>query len=652
MKKEFIPLYEILTGQKLDINKFIEKEHEGETEYYEYAEEEEFAPSTEEEIKIPEVEIKIPEDVERKVEEQDEMKIPEIEIPVELEEKKEEKQDVGEKQDIIEREAEPLKLPEGDEEKLLVEPVEIEEPEEIKELYSEHEYEEEKEEQKEYHITGMEIPESEYGDEEIIRRVKLEDELEEKREEIRETEEIITEEFGRRKIVEKLVREGEGEAKKIVEGEEDIRRKILVEIGSSSEDLHGERDLHEEEKKGKIEVMGDDKFGDKPTEGYEKELINSIAEKIKRRLQNKELDEGLSKGIGTKDKVRLKEDRSEEIRVSEEVPVRTARVVGTGGKLLIQEIIDRIRSDIISKAEIEAKKRIDEAERKAREIIDDAYREAEKIINDAVSRSIEISREVEKKKKKKGYEKGFEQGYKEGERKGYEDAFKKTLSEGRYAIEMFRKIMDEVAYAKERFSDDFPKIVLHLTLVALKTILMTEKLKDEELIVRVLRDALDKVKDFKIVKIRVNEADYGTVRKFFDLPDDVEIIPDPTVEKGDVKIEMREGYFESSMKWREEVIEDVLRSELSAYSEGGGQTKQTDMTSQIVEETSQKEQKTEVPEESVKSSPVISQKAEVSEEDKFVAKPEGEESQNTLSSQKKKKEKESQEQDQETDQNK
>ena len=646
MKKEFIPLYEILTGQKLDINKFMGEGHEEETEYYEYAEEEEFAPSTEEEIKIPEVEIKIPEDIEKKVEEKDEMKIPEVEIPVELEEEKEEKQEV------IEREAEPLKLPEGDEEKLLVEPVEVEEPEEIKELDVEHEYEEEKGEQKEYHITGMEIPESEYGDEEIIRRVKLEDELEEKREEIRESEEIITEEFGRRKIVEKLIREGEGEAKKIVEGEEDIRRKILVEIGSPSEDLHGERNLHEEGKKGKIEVMGDDKFADKPTEGYEKELINSIAEKIKRRLQNKELDEGLGKEISTKDKVRLKEDRSEEIRVSEDVPVRTARVVGTGGKLLIQEIIDRIRSDIISKAEIEAKKRIDEAERKAREIIDDAYREAEKIINDAVSRSIEISREVEKEAEKKGYEKGFEQGYKEGERKGYEDAFKKTLSEGRYAIEMLRKIMDEVAYAKERFSDDFPKIVLHLTLVALKTILMTEKLKDEELIVRVLKDALDKVKDFKIVKIRVNEADYGTVRKFFDLPDDVEIIPDPTVEKGDVKIEMREGYFEASMKWREEVIEDVLRSELSAYSESGGQTKQIEMTSQIAEETSQREQKTEVPEESVKMSPSGLQETEVREEEKLATKPVGKETQNITSNQQKKKEDENQEQDQGTDKNK
>ena len=289
-------------------------------------------------------------------------------------------------------------------------------------------------------------------------------------------------------------------------------------------------------------------------------------------MQNRDVRERVSIGkerLGTKEELA---STREQVKVSEEIPIKTTKVVGTTGKLLIQEIIDRIRSDIISKAEIEAKKRIDEAERKAREIIDDAYREAEKIINDAVSRSIEISREVEREAEKKGYEKGFEQGYKEGERKGYEDAFKKTLSEGRYATEMLRKIMDEIAYAKERFSDDFPKIVLHLTLVALKTILMTEKLKDEELIVRVLKDALDKVKDFKIVKIRVNETDYGTVRKFFDLPDDVEIIPDPTVEKGDVKIEMREGYFESSMKWREEVIEDVLKSELSAYSEKGNQT--------------------------------------------------------------------------------
>jgi flagellar assembly protein FliH len=320
-------------------------------------------------------------------------------------------------------------------------------------------------------------------------------------------EEIISEELTRRKVREKFE-----DGKKKVEGEEDIKRKVIVGL-----------DVPE----------------------TKREYI-SQEEKISETESQLKTDE-------QKDKITFMDKENINHRIDKEPKSKQP---------LIQEIIDRIRVDIIARAEVEAKKKIDEAEKKAKEIIDNAYKESEKIINEALSRSLDISREIEKEAEERGFKKGYEKGYKEGENKGYEDAYKKTLSEGRYALEMIRKISDEVAYAKERFSDDFPKIVLHLTLVALKTILMTERIKDEELVIRALKDALDKVKGFKIVRIRLNEKDIEIVKKFFQIPEDIDIVPDNSVQRGDVKIDMREGYFESSIKWREKIIEEVLKGEL------------------------------------------------------------------------------------------
>jgi flagellar assembly protein FliH len=361
-----------------------------------------------------------------------------------------------------------------------------------------------------------EKPAEEAREEEITpkpTKIEVEEEAEEeiqtqeKYEKLVFEEEIISEELARRKVREKFE-----DGKKKVEGEEDIKRKVIIGL-----------DVPE----------------------TKKEYI-SQEEKISETESQLKTDE-------QKDKITFMDKEKITQRMDKEPKSKQP---------LIQEIIDRIRVDIISRAEVEAKKKIDEAERKAKEIIDNAYKESEKIINEALSRSLDVSREIEKEAEEKGFKKGYEKGYKEGENKGYEDAYKKTLSEGRYALEMIRKIADEVAYAKERFSDDFPKIVLHLTLVAVKTILMTERIKDEELVIRALKDAFDKVKGFKIVRIRLNEKDIEIVKKFFQIPEDIDIVPDNSVQRGDVKIDMREGYFESSIKWREKIIEEVLKGEL------------------------------------------------------------------------------------------
>ncbi len=387
-------------------------------------------------------------------------------------------------------------------------------------------------------LSGFEIFDTEYDDVDQVKRIEVEEEKEEKveskvesGERLETSDEVFSEEILRRTLKEILE-----QGRKRVEGQEDIKRKIIVDL-----DIKGRERILKKEELLRVEEKGRE---------YEEEISYYDLKKV-----------------GTQSEVPLKVDEQKD-KISFMEPSEKKVISDLAGKEsksnkpLIQDIIDRIRADIIARAEIEAKKRIDEAERKAKEIIDNAYKEAEKIINEALSRSLDISRDIEKEAEERGFKAGYDKGYEEGKNKGYEDAYKKTLSDGRYAVEMIRRISDELAYAKERFSDDFPKIVLHLTLVALKTILLTDRIKDEELVIRALKDALDKVKGFKIIRIRLNEKDIEMVKKFFPIPEDVDIVPDNSVQSGDVKIDMREGYFESSIKWREKIIEEVLRGEL------------------------------------------------------------------------------------------
>lgn len=489
MEKRFVPLFEILTGKKHELTERLihkEKEETEREEIYEVGFEEKPEKelpkiSLEPEI-LPEVEITPPE-------------IPEIEEKIEIPE-----------EEIIQEES-----AEKFAETIASPPIQkdITEFQEIEQQSL---------------VTEPELPRtvSEFEKEKYER-----------------SEEITSEEKEYSYVKERI----EGR-KKIVEGGEDIKRKIVISV-----EVEGEETNH---RNGKSEHKVDFPVY-KPLE-EKRELKEDKTEKMKEEDIKQTMEEKFK--IISMEEEKPKEDKrtpSEEVRKFYETK---------GSRLFLQEIIDRIRSDIIARAEVESKKIVAEAEKRAKEIIDNAYRESERLLNEALSRSLDISREIEKESEEKGFKAGFEKGVEEGKVKGYEDAYKKTLSEGRYALEMFRKISDEIAYAKERFSDDFPKIVLHLTLVALKTILMTNALKDEELIVRVMRDAFEKVREFKIVKIRVNNLDLETVRKFFQIPPEIDVIPDPSVERGDVKIEMREGYFESSIKWREKIIEETLRNEL------------------------------------------------------------------------------------------
>lgn len=480
--KKFIPLFEILTGKKHELTEKIIKSQE-EAEKEEITEEtpeilggEKFTEETMEALEEPAISLE-PEI------------LPEVEItppPTTIEE------------EIIE-------VPEEIEKT----PIEEEEVERIAESIESSPIAQEIKEFKEIEKESKDIE-----------QVEPKSFAEIKEETYEKSEEIISEAREYSYIKEK--KEGK---KKIVEGGEDIKRKLIISI-----------DVEED-----LGIQGNGKH----------EVKNHESESMRKS------DEGKFKIISMEDK----EVKKDKIQPEEE----TKRFYEhKSSRVFLQEIIDRIRSDIIAKAEIDSRKITNEAEKRAKEIIDNAYKESEKIINEALSRSMDISREIEKESEEKGYKAGFEKGYEEGKQKGYEDAYKKTISEGRYALEIFRKISDELAYAKERFSDDFPKIVLHLTLVAIKTILMTNFIKDEELIVRVLKDAMEKVREFKIVKIRANSQDIETIKNFFQIPPEVEIIPDPSVEKGDVKIEMREGYFESSIKWREKIIEETLKAELES----------------------------------------------------------------------------------------
>lgn len=512
MAKKFVPLFEILTGKKHELTERIlqsqkEKEHEARDEFIEKIKEEEeekLPPISLESERLPEIEIAPPPIIEEEFLEAEKPELTFVEVP----------------------RVEEVKIEEIPSEEIPKAPPEVQ----------------------------PKIPEQLAPTEEAEKHVPhVFSEVE--REIYTRSEEITTEEREHSYIKERI----EGK-RKIVEGGEDLKRKIVISIVTEDETLPRNGKMTKDEfTRSPVFTQSPEDKSRMEGEPTSKEDTTTDATRFTTSRASQKSAEEKFKIISMDDE---KIERKEDLDTPDKEESKKRPYEFRGTRLFLHEIIDRIRSDIIAKAELDSKKIISEAERRAKEIIDNAHRESEKIINETIARTLDISREIEKESEEKGYKAGFDKGYEEGKAKGYEDAYKKTLSEGRYALEMLRKLSDEIAYAKERFSDDFPKIVLHLTLVALKTILMTDFLKDEELIVRTIKEALDKVRDFKIVKIKINPQDLETVKKFFHIPSEIEISPDPLVEKGDVKIEMREGYFESSIKWREKIIEETLRSEL------------------------------------------------------------------------------------------
>lgn len=149
----------------------------------------------------------------------------------------------------------------------------------------------------------------------------------------------------------------------------------------------------------------------------------------------------------------------------------------------------------ISQAETEAQRIIAEAQNNAQEIQAQAEAQAQQIITDAEQAAGKIKDDAASEGQALGFQQGKEQGY----------------QEAAALLEQAAQIVDHARREREEIIDKCEKDVLELAIAVAARVVHTEVTINSEIVLAVVKDAIQKAKDQEHVLIRVNPADFETV---------------------------------------------------------------------------------------------------------------------------------------------
>ncbi len=198
----------------------------------------------------------------------------------------------------------------------------------------------------------------------------------------------------------------------------------------------------------------------------------------------------------------------------------------------------------------------------------------------------ETLREIEALREKayrEGYEEGFRKGREDGEKAGYEEGRQKAqqeLAEAQARLEAnFQKkiqdldrILQELRRALEETVLDLDKEILHILEKLAEKFLLSEIPRDRDLILRVIRAALEEVVEGARITVRVHPSVIEMLQQF-DLRSlssknfpKIELKPDPSISPGGCLLETSFGLVDATVERRWEEILKALRE--AAESEG------------------------------------------------------------------------------------
>ncbi len=197
-------------------------------------------------------------------------------------------------------------------------------------------------------------------------------------------------------------------------------------------------------------------------------------------------------------------------------------------------------------------------EKYASEIVQQARTEARKI-RDAAQEEIE---KAKAEARQEGLSEGRKQGVEQGKQDGYNE-IKKNIQESVKIIEDAKLERNKIIKAAE------PE-VLRLAVKIGREIVKKEINTDQEIVMNILREAIEKISDNEQVVIKVSHQDLQQVRNNKDLIIDLveaknlSIVADKHVEDGGCMIETKLGYIDARLQTKLELIEQAL---LGVYEE-------------------------------------------------------------------------------------
>ncbi len=244
-----------------------------------------------------------------------------------------------------------------------------------------------------------------------------------------------------------------------------------------------------------------------------------------------------------------------------------------------QEVLDKVYAEIeeIEKKSLLTEELLHEAQvnqnqaqkikKQAQKIRDDARAESEKLVADT---KIEAEKLLEKVRKE-----GYDDGYKEGKEQGIKDGKERIEDE---LADIVRQANDKaqktIRDAKEQTAEYFIRAeddIVEVVMMAIEKILPQHFLDVPQVVLPVVREAINHVRDQKEIKIHVEPDSYDLIlmarNEFQSMMTDgtaiIEIISDEALKPGDCVIETPNGGVDARLSTQIDLMKKAVQSVLN-----------------------------------------------------------------------------------------
>ena len=244
-----------------------------------------------------------------------------------------------------------------------------------------------------------------------------------------------------------------------------------------------------------------------------------------------------------------------------------------------QEVLDKIYAEI---EEIERKSRLTEEllheaqetkaqaqkiKKQAQKIRDDARAESEKIVADTKLEAEKLLEKVRKEGYDDGYKEGKEQGIKDGKERIEDELADIVRQANDNAQKTIQDAKEQTAEYFIRAEDDIVKVVM----MAIEKILPQHFLDVPQVVLPVVREAINHVRDQKEIKIHVEPYSYDLIlmarSEFQSMMTDgtaiVEVVSDEALKPGDCVIETPNGGVDARLSTQLDLMKKAVQSVLN-----------------------------------------------------------------------------------------
>lgn len=243
-----------------------------------------------------------------------------------------------------------------------------------------------------------------------------------------------------------------------------------------------------------------------------------------------------------------------------------------------EENVQRMLEEAFAKSK-EADEKLKEADFQSKQLIQDTQNECDQIIADTKKMAEEDAQTTHDEAYKQGHDEGFkdghEEGYKTGVEQGREDGEKAVREEMADAVKAANaKAEKTIQDAKEQTADYFVRAeddVAKVVMLAIEKILPQHFLDVPQVVLPIVREVIQIVRDQKEIKVHVEPESYDLVlmarSEFQNMLTDstalLEIISDDTLKPGDVVVETPNGGIDAKLATQIELMKGAIQAVLS-----------------------------------------------------------------------------------------